>query len=281
MSPTLQLGPLALPLAPLLFGAAILVALAVGRWLGRRGGVDAEAVLLQMLLIGAVAARLGFVWEWRGPYLRDPLSILDLRDGGWAPVAGFAAAYLYALARTSRQRALRRPLIGATLTALVLGAAVQALWPATTAAGAPLPALSLTALDGRSVPLAGFQGKPVVVNLWATWCPPCRRELPLLQQAQSERADLHFVFVDQGETRDQVARFLGAQNLPLRNVLLDPALATGAAFDQRALPTTLFFDAGGRLVATRVGALSAATLAESLAALKAAPATPLPRPTPP
>lgn len=281
MSATLQLGPLALPLAPLLFGAAILVALAVGRWLGRRAGVDAEAVLLRMLLIGAVAARLGFVWEWRAPYLRDPLAILDLRDGGWAPVAGFAAAYLYALARMTRRSQLRRPLIGATLTALVLGAAVQLALPAATAPGVPLPALSLSSLDGRSVPLAAFQGKPVVLNLWATWCPPCRRELPLLQQAQSEHADLHFVFVDQGETPEQVGRFLGAQNLPLRNVLLDPALAAGAAFGQRVLPTTLFFDAGGRLVVTRIGALSAATLAEHLAALKAAPTPSLPRSTPP
>jgi thiol-disulfide isomerase/thioredoxin len=280
MSPTLNLGPLALPLAPLLFGAAILAGLAVGQRLGRRGDVDALAVLLQMLLIGAVGARLGFVWQWRGPYLRDPLSILDLRDGGWAPVAGFAAAYLYALARMNRQRALRRPLIGATLTALVLGAAVQALLPATIAPGAPLSALSalsLTALDGRSVTLTGLQGRPAVVNLWATWCPPCRRELPLLLQAQGAHADIHFVFVDQGETRDAVARFLSAQNLPLRNVLLDPALAAAGTFDQRALPTTLFFDAGGRLVATRVGALSAATLAESLASLQAAPAVLLPR----
>jgi thiol-disulfide isomerase/thioredoxin len=273
MSPTLNLGSL----APLLFGAAILAGLAVGQRLGRRGGVDALAVLLQMLLIGAVGARLGFVWQWRGPYLRDPLSILELRDGGWAPVAGFAAAYLYALARMNRQRALRRPLIGAALTALVLGAAVQALLPATIAPDAPLSALSMTALDGRSVTLTGLQGKPAVVNLWATWCPPCRRELPLLLRAQSAHADIHFVFVDQGETRDAVARFLSAQNLPLRNVLLDRALAAGAAFDQRALPTTLFFDAGGRLVATRVGALSAATLAESLASLQAAPAVPLSR----
>jgi thiol-disulfide isomerase/thioredoxin len=196
-------------------------------------------------------------------------------------VAGFAAACLYALARMSRRRQLRRPLIGATLTALVLGAAVQLALPAATAPGVPLPALNLSALDGRSVPLAGFRGRPVVVNLWATWCPPCRRELPLLQQAQSEHADLHVVFVDQGETPEQVTRFLGAQGLPLRNVLLDPALSAGAAFGQRALPTTLFFDAGGRLVATRVGALSAATLAEHLAALKAAPTPSLPRSTPP
>jgi thiol-disulfide isomerase/thioredoxin len=274
MSPTLQLGPLALPLAPLLFGAAILVAFAVGTWWGRRSGVDAAPVLLRMLLIGAVAARLGFVWEWHSRYLGDPLSILDLRDGGWAPVAGFAAAYLVALAHTRRQRALRRPLIGATLTALVLGATVQALLPVTQATGAPLPALNLTALDGRSVGLAAFRGRPAVVNLWATWCPPCRRELPLLEQAQREHADVHFVFVDQGEARDPVARFLGAQNLPLRNVLLDPALATAAAFERSALPTTLFFDAGGRLVATRVGALSAATLAERLASLHTAPAAP-------
>jgi thiol-disulfide isomerase/thioredoxin len=281
VSPVLQLGPLALPLSLLLFAAAILVALVVGKRLGRRAGVDAEAVLLRMLLLGAVAARLGFIWEWRGPYLRDPLSMLDIRDGGWEPVAGIAAACLYGLARMNRQRALRRPVVAATLTALALCAAVELALLGWVEPGAPLPALRLAALDGRSVALADFAGKPTVVNLWATWCPPCRREMPLLQQAQAARPDIQFVFVNQGETPEQVARFLAAQRLPLRNVLLDGGLAAGAALGQRALPTTLFFDATGRLVSTRIGALSEATLAQRLEALRGPQVTPSSQPPKP
>ncbi|MDE2275235.1 MAG: TlpA family protein disulfide reductase, partial [Burkholderiales bacterium] len=213
MSPVLQIGPLALPLTLLLFAAAIAVALAVGQRLGRRAGVDAEAVLWRMLLLAAVAARLGFVWEWHAAYLRHPLGILDIRDGGWEPAVGLAAACLYALARIRRERALRRPLIAATLTALGLGIAVEIVLLGWAAPALPLPTLALTALDGSATQLSSFTGRPTVVNLWATWCPPCRREMPLLQQAQAAQPEVNFVFVNQGETRDQVARFLTRQHL--------------------------------------------------------------------
>lgn len=138
----------------------------------------------------------------------------------------------------------------------------------------PLPAISLPALDGKSVELAGFVGKPTVVNLWATWCPPCRREMPLLQQAQAEHPELHFVFVNQGGAREVILRYLQGQGMVLQNVLIDERRATGAAFNEHAMPTTLFFDAQGRLVSTRVGALSEATLGERLGAIQgAAPGT--------
>ncbi|MDE2274998.1 MAG: TlpA family protein disulfide reductase [Burkholderiales bacterium] len=175
------------------------------------------------------------------------------------------------LARIRRQRELRRSVSVATFTALGLGVAVEVGLLGWAAPALPLPALTLTALDGRAITLSTLTGRPTVLNLWATWCPPCRREMPLLQQAQAARPDVRFVFVDQGETREQVARFLAGQSLPLRNVLLDSRLAVGAAFGQRALPTTLFFDATGRVVSTRVGALSEATLAQRLDALGAAP----------
>lgn len=282
MISTLQLGPLALPLAPLVFAGAALVGLAVGQRVGRGAGIDAQPLLLRMLLLGLVVARLVFVWEWHGPYLRDPWSILDIRDGGWEPAAGLAAACLYGLNLLKRQVLLRKPLVGALLTTVALWAAgevVLVAWPG--GDGESLPRLSLPALDGRSVALTGFAGKPTVLNLWATWCPPCRREMPLLQQAQAAHPGVHFVFVNQGETREDVLRYLQGQHLQPRNVLLDAALATGAAFDQRALPTTLFFDARGRLASTRIGGLSEATLARTLDALQGAAATASPPGTSP
>ena len=77
---------------------------------------------------------------------------------------------------------------------------------------------------------------------------------------------MHFVFLNQGETADKVGTWLRARNLHMRNMLIDETRAAGAAFKQSALPMTLFFDAQGRLVSTRIGELSAATLAERLAA---------------
>jgi thiol-disulfide isomerase/thioredoxin len=133
--------------------------------------------------------------------------------------------------------------------------------------GQALPALEVTSLEGRPMNLAAFKGKPTVVNLWATWCPPCVREMPVLHQAQLERPGVNFVFLNQGESGEQVSAWLQARNLPMRNVLIDANWQAGAAFKQRALPTTLFFDAKGRLVSTRVGELSPATLSERLQAL--------------
>jgi len=85
---SLQLGPLALPLPPLVLAVAAMLALAVGKRLGRSVGVDTEPALWRMFLLGLVASRLGFVWEWRAVYLHEPLGILDIRDGGWEAAAG-------------------------------------------------------------------------------------------------------------------------------------------------------------------------------------------------
>ncbi len=133
-----------------------------------------------------------------------------------------------------------------------------------------MPALEFPALDSpaTTVRLTSFKGKPTVVNLWATWCPPCVREMPMLQQAQASLPDVNFVFLNQGEPADRVGAWLQARDLQLRNMLIDETRAGVAAFRQSALPMTLFFDAEGQLVSTRIGELSAATLAERLAAAK-------------
>jgi thiol-disulfide isomerase/thioredoxin len=118
------------------------------------------------------------------------------------------------------------------------------------------------------VSLAQFKGQPTVVNLWATWCPPCVREMPVLQQAQIDNPDVNFVFVNQRESVDKVDAWLQARRLTMRNMLLDKDGQAAAAFKQRALPMTLFFNQKGRLVSARIGELSSATLTERLAALR-------------
>jgi hypothetical protein len=89
--------------------------------------------------------------------------------------------------------------------------------------------------------------------------------MPVLEQAQRERPDVHFVFVNQGEPPERVRGWLASRGLALQNVLIDPRGEAGAAFESVGLPTTLFFDREGRMVARRVGELSAATLAQRLA----------------
>ena len=267
MNNALVLGPFVLRYSLLLAFAAVAATLFVGNRIGRKAGIAVEPVVWTTLLIGLLVARLAFVWEFRSAYFGSPLDILDIRDGGWSPTAGFVAAWLFALGRPRQLPALKQALRSALLTGTViwaLGAVALSVRPDT---GQVLPALEVTSLESRPVNLAAFKGKPTVVNLWATWCPPCVREMPVLHQAQLERPGVNFVFLNQGESGEQVSAWLQARRLPLRNVLLDANRQAGAAFKQRALPTTLFFDANGRLVSTRVGELSPATLSERLQAL--------------
>jgi thiol:disulfide interchange protein DsbG len=121
-----------------------------------------------------------------------------------------------------------------------------------------LPATELATLDRGTTSLSAMSGKPMVVNLWATWCPPCRREMPVLADAQARRGDVTFAFVNQGEPENVIREYLRGEDMQLRNVLLDLFSSVSQEAGSRGLPTTLFFDADGRLVDTHMGELSEA-----------------------
>ncbi|MGT2434167.1 TlpA family protein disulfide reductase (plasmid) [Cupriavidus basilensis] len=207
-------------------------------------------------MAGALSARLAFVRQWRTAYLAAPLSILDIRDGGWNPVAGLGVGCGLALWFGLRDAALRKPLAVAMLASLsVFGVGslfVHSLDSAKLAEGG-LPEYPLTSLQGEAVVLAHFAGRPTVLNLWASWCPPCRREMPILRDAQANRPDINFVFVNQGESAQQVRRYVEEQDIALSNLLLDPQGHTAASLGQVAFPTTYLFNAAGQLIDVRVG----------------------------
>ena len=182
-------------------------------------------------------------------------------------MAGFVAAWLFALVRQFNRPALRKPLLAAVFVATAIwGGGLFAL--SRPDPEQKLPSLTLSSLQGADVSLAQFEGKPTVVNIWATWCPPCVREMPVLHEAQAANPTVNFVFINQGESAQRVGPWLAARNLSLRNVLLDTQSQTPGVFKQRGLPTTLFFDAKGRLVSTRTGELSAGSLTEKLDSIK-------------
>jgi len=172
---------------------------------------------------------------------------------------------------TVRRRLARHPRLARML--LLVGLAIALAWIALPGAlrfgrdptPAALDALPIAMLNGGTTGLVGrAAGRPLVVNLWATWCPPCRHEMPLLADAQRRRPDVAFAFANQGEDAATAQRYLADSGLALDHVLLDPGRAIGAATGSRALPVTLFYAADGRLVETHVGALTAGSLEAAL-----------------
>lgn len=127
-----------------------------------------------------------------------------------------------------------------------------------------LPDLRLMTLEERPARLSSYIGVPVVLNLWATWCPPCRREMPVLEEAQTAFPDISFVLVNQGESAQQAKAFLESEGLNLKDVLLDPS--SGAMREMRTggLPTTFFFDAKGRMVDLHLGEITMADLKDKI-----------------
>lgn len=246
---------------------AILASAAVSWWYWRRRGWHSWPVVWKTILGGLVAARITFVLQNAPEYAAEPLSILDFSDGGFSDTAGILVAFMLGAHLTAKTNTPRRPVFAAVLSAGVvwIGGAIAMLdfAPPST----PVPLVELRRLDGTPVQLRTLTDKPMVVNLWATWCPPCRREMPALAAMQRKRPDIGFVFVNQRESAQAVQAFLAAQGLRMENVVTDPAGQLGARTGSVGFPTTLFYDAQGTLRFRHVGELSEATLREKLETL--------------
>jgi peroxiredoxin len=138
--------------------------------------------------------------------------------------------------------------------------------------GALAPDFSLTSLAGETVRLSDFRGKPVVLNFWATWCAPCRREMPALEQIwqQGGAGDVVVIGVDQGESPQRVQRFIDEEVNVSFPILLDSDYKVGDAYFVRSLPTTLFIDPKGFIQEIRLGGpLSLSFLQDRVARLQA------------
>lgn len=265
---SISLGPLAFPTNSLLMIAALIVVFTMARRITRKSSVEIERPLWIILLTGLVTARIAFVAIYNNHY-QTIWTAIDIRDGGFHMIAGIEGAIFMAIILALQDRNLRKPLAASILSgAVILGAGTALLTTVDEQQG--LPQLTLANLEGRPVQVQSLGGKPMVVNLWATWCPPCRREMPVLRDAQQVNQDIIFVFANQGESAETIQSYLAAEKLELKNVLLDAQGVFPRKIGSIAMPTTLFFDKAGKLVDTRVGEVSAATLEHRMIALRAA-----------
>ncbi len=118
----------------------------------------------------------------------------------------------------------------------------------------PAPDFSLLDMDGEVYRLSDFRGRVVIVNFWATWCPPCREEMPSMQRAweQLQTEGILMVGINVGEDEDTIFQFTADYpvDFPL---LMDSDSAVTGQWPVRGLPTTYVVDPAGRLVYQAIG----------------------------
>ena len=168
----------------------------------------------------------------------------------WLAGAGAVAAVAVAMPGLARAAQIVRP------------------WPATK----PAPELALADLDGKAWSLAALKGRPVLLNFWASWCEPCRAEMPSLEllQTRHEKTGLVILSVNYQEPLPKIRRFL--EKLPFSlPILLDRDGEAAAAWTPRVFPSTVLIDRSGAPRSTVIGELdwlgdSARTLVDPLLA---------------
>ncbi|WP_394779664.1 prolipoprotein diacylglyceryl transferase family protein [Undibacterium sp.] len=260
-----SLGFFAISATHLLMLGSLLLAAGVGHIVGKPKKVGILDLLLEMTLAGLVAARIVFVAVWFPLYLASPLSILDIRDGGFHTLAGVIAGLAFGAWRCWKRHELLAPLAAGLFTAFIVWDMSGAARLPAASKNADLPAFSLNTLEGKPTTLAELaNGKPVIVNLWASWCPPCRHEMPAMAEVQRQRKDVVFIFVNQDTDTAAAKKFITDTHLDISNVVLDPAGQIPRAVGSSALPTTLFYDEGKHMVDLHIGGFSIASLSDAL-----------------
>jgi thiol-disulfide isomerase/thioredoxin len=260
--PPLTLGPLMLP--PGLWLSLLMLAVATVIWRKQLAKVLPQSASddtpLAFAGLGMLGARIGFVGLYWREYLESPWAVINIRDGGWWWPAGVAAIALGAALLGWRRPPLRRPLLLASTAAAAIGVlAVIVAGTLSNAAEERLPALQVHSLTGEPLPL--HDGRPAVINLWASWCPPCRREMPVLVEGARRYPTIRFLLVNQGEDLITVEAAGRQWPIPAPLLALDMQSLVSTTLGVRGYPTTFFVSADGRILGRHTGEVSSASLA--------------------
>ena len=154
------------------------------------------------------------------------------------------------------RRRLSRGLAG-TAAALFAILALLGLSASTgVAESSPAPDFDLALLDGGRVTKADLLGRVTVINVWASWCPPCREEAPILRRVHggADQERVAFLGVIRNDREDDARQFAEDYGLTYPNAIGD--VAFGRGFGVRGLPMTFVLDASGRIVARHFGPIS-------------------------
>jgi thiol-disulfide isomerase/thioredoxin len=157
-------------------------------------------------------------------------------------------------------------------TALLIALPAFAVSAADLPSAAPLFALTLPALDGQSVALASFKGKPLLVNFWARWCGPCRKEIPDLSALQARYKGRGLVIVgiavEDADKRDHLREFGQAYEMNYTALIGGSAasieLMKALGNSKAGLPFTVVIDRDGRIRSSALGAMDQAEMEDAV-----------------
>jgi cytochrome c biogenesis protein CcmG, thiol:disulfide interchange protein DsbE len=177
---------------------------------------------------------------WRSPGRRRKLAI-----AGGLGVIGLLTAAVWQAA-TQPNSSTASPLVGRT--------------------GKPAPSFTLASLSpsGRALSLGSFRGRPLVINFWASWCIPCRTEMPLLEKAyRSEAGKVQFLGIDSNDTANAARSFVRQVGVTYP-VVSDGSGGEATQYGLFGLPTTVLISPSGKIVGRVIGQLHASTLQAAL-----------------
>lgn len=119
------------------------------------------------------------------------------------------------------------------------------------------PNFTLEDLKGNKVSLEDFKGKKIILNFWATWCPPCRGEMPDIEKyyQKSKDSDVVILAVNIGEEKDKVDSFIKKNNYNFK-ILLDLSTEVASIYSVNAIPTTYFINEKGEIINMKKGAMT-------------------------
>lgn len=266
---TILIGPLAFSPDRLLAVGFVFLFVLLSWFMQRRQEPPERIPASGAILAGLISARLIYVILNAGSYREEPWSVLAIWQGGFHLPAGFAGGIGYILIRSRVSRTGRGLAAGClVLCGLFLGTH-SALQPQERS----LPkGLAVTALSGTSMELDQIAGDSFVINLWASWCGPCRREMRRVEEVASQ-SRLPVLMINQGEDPGTVMRFLVREQLPPDRIFLDPSGSLASALGSSALPVTLFIAPGGAIRKVHTGEISRAELTRQIRALERDSAT--------
>lgn len=262
--PAFSLGPFLVSFDRLAVIFAVATFMAATNYLSKRIDPRFSAWGTCSIVLFAITARATHVVRNFDNFRTEPLRSLNVLDGGFFWQIGLITVAILTVAIFRKARLIAWGFTALTLSAVVIAATIS-LAPSTPAL--PLPEGEIERLEGGLTALPAITGKPMVINLWATWCPPCRRELPMMAEVAKNTDIAHFIFADQGEDRSRVEAFLRQERIELPTTLLDSLGTLTSHYQTPGLPATLFVDTRGNLQAVHLGEISKEQLLSKLAEL--------------